>query len=96
MVYDEGEHFRFEYQVKDTISGMLKSSMKQLRVPVTQIVDVQLVRGWFNSAGVKIVLQASHMDTFKDIPGMNHGKVELQVDKANVPLAEAFVEGLHR
>lgn len=98
MLYDEGDHFHFEFQVKDTISGMLKSNVKHLRVPVTQIVDAQLVRGWFGSThhGVKIVLQSAHFDTFKDIPGMTQGKIELQIGKTNVALAEAFVEGLYR
>lgn len=97
MVYDEGDSLRFEYQIKDSISGMIKSAVKQVRVPVTAIESVQLVKGWLGSrwAGVRIVLQSISMDAFKDIPGMSHGKIELSVTKANAPMAEAFVEGLY-
>lgn len=98
MVYDEGDFFRFEFQIKDTISGMIKTNVKQVRIPVTKIVSAELVKGWFRThrSNAKIVLQASSLDAFQDIPGMSHGKVELSVSPINVPLAEAFVEGLYQ
>lgn len=97
MLYDTGEHLRFEFQIKDTISGMIKSSVRQVRVPVTQIENVQFAKGLFGGkwTGVKIVMQAVSFETFKEIPGMSHGKIELQIDKENAPLAEAFVDGLY-
>lgn len=97
IVYDEGNYFRFEFQIKDSISGILKTSVKQIRIPVVQIEAVELVKSWLNTSrsGVKIILQATTLDTFKDIPGMSHGKVELSVSAINQPLAEAFVAGLY-
>lgn len=97
IVYDDGDYLRFEYQIKDSISGMLKTGVKQVRIPVQQIISVDLVKGWLGSirAGVKIVLQGASLDSLKALPGMNQGKVELYVNKANVPLAQEFVEGLY-
>jgi len=97
IVYDEGDHFRFEYQVKDSISGMIKSAVKQVKIPVQEINSVQLIKGWLGSTwmGVKVVLQANSFETFKDIPGMTHGKIELEVTKANAAQAEEFVNGLY-
>lgn len=97
MVYDAEDHLRFEFQIKDSISGIIKSSVRQVRVPVTQIESVQLVKGLFGGkwAGVRIQMQAVSFDTFKEIPGMSHGKIELQVSKENASLAETFVNGLY-
>jgi hypothetical protein len=97
IVYDEGDSLRFEYQIKDSISGILKSSVKQVRIPVQQIISVDLVKGWLGSmrAGVKIVLQGASLDSLKDLPGMNQGKIELCVSKANTTLAQEFVDGLY-
>lgn len=97
IVYDEGDSLRFEYQLKDSISGMIKSGVKQVRIPVQQIISVDLVKGWLGSIrmGVKIVLQGASLDSLKDLPGMNQGKVELCVTKANSTLAMEFVDGLH-
>lgn len=97
IVYDEGDSLRFEFQIKDSISGILKSGVKQVRIPVQQIISVELVKGWLGSirSGVKIVLQGASLDSLKDLPGMSQGKIELCVDKANVSLAQEFVEGLY-
>jgi len=97
IVYDEGDYLRFEYQLKDSISGMIRSGVKQVRIPVQQIISVDLVKGWLGSirAGVKIVLQGASLDSLKDLPGMSQGKIELCVSKANSSLAMEFVEGLH-
>lgn len=97
IVYDEGDSLRFEYQIKDSISGILKSGVKQVRIPVQQIISVDLVKGWLGSvrAGVKIVLQGASLDSFKDLPGTNQGKVELCINKANASLAQEFIEALY-
>ncbi|MFT3879080.1 MAG: hypothetical protein QM703_05390 [Gemmatales bacterium] len=97
IVYDEEDSLRFEFQIKDSISGILKSGVKQVRIPVQQIISVDLVKGWLGSvrAGVKIILQGALLDSLKELPGMNQGKIELCISKANAALAQEFVEGLY-
>ncbi len=96
MVYDAGDHFLFEFQVKDAISGFFKSSVKQVRVPVTKIENVEISKRRFGKrAGAVITMQAVALDTFREIPGMNGGMIELSVSRSNVPMAEVFVEGLY-
>ena len=98
MVYDEGDHFRFEFQTKDSLCGILKTGVKQVKIPVTQVVAVDLVKGLLGitKMGVKIVMQSASLDAFKQIPGMDHGKIELSVASSNARLAEEFVNGLYR
>lgn len=97
MLYDEGDHLRFEYQMTEISQGMHKHQMKYLRVPVEEVVSVYLMKGWLkaNWVGVKIVIQTAHRACVKEMPGLQHGRLELDVSKSNVPLAEAFVYGLY-
>jgi hypothetical protein len=97
ILYDEQNVLRFEFQVQDKLAGLLKSRVKSVRIPVEQIVSVQLTKGWFGSTwlGVKIVIQSSSLEAFKELPGATQGKVELTIARADVATAEAFVDGLY-
>ena len=97
MLYDEQSVLRFEFQVQDKLAGLLKSKVKSVRIPVEQIVSVQLTKGWFGSTwlGVKIVIQSTSLDALKELPGVTQGKVELTIARADVAAAETFVNGLY-
>jgi predicted NAD-dependent protein-ADP-ribosyltransferase YbiA (DUF1768 family) len=98
MIYDDADHFRFEYQLvntKDTTAH--KAHVKHLRIPVSNIQSVNLVKGWQGQqwSGVKLVIEANSADFFEDFPAIKQNRIELGVSKANVPLAEAFVQELY-
>jgi hypothetical protein len=96
MLYDEADHFRFEYHVVDTKNAN-KSHVKHLRIPVLHVQSVNLVKGWQGQrwSGVRLVIEAMSDDVFQDFPAIKHNRIELGVSKANVPLAEAFVQELY-
>ena len=49
VLHDDGEALRFEYQVRDKLGGLIKGKVKTSRVPVDQIVSVQLTKGWLGA-----------------------------------------------
>ena len=87
-----------EYQVKDGIVGVLKSEVRELRIPFENLASVTLTKGWFgmNWFGVKIVIQADRMETFQDVPGASHGRLKLKISRQNHEAAEDFVYNLYR
>lgn len=98
MLYDEADHFRFEYQVVDTKNFTAhKTQVKQLRLPVSHVQSVNLVKGWQGQqwSGVRLLIEADTVDAFEDFPAIKHNRIELAVSKSNVPLAEAFVQELY-
>ncbi len=97
VLHDEGDALRFEFQLKDNFGGLIKSKVKQIRLPVKEIVSVQLTKGWLGTTwcGLKIVIQTASLEPLKEIPGMSQGKVELSIARKDVPAAEAFVDGLY-
>ena len=73
LLRDEGEHVVLEFQNKDTVAGILKSGVRQVRVPLKDLVSVTLTKGWLGTSwlGVTIVLQSARMETLQDVPGMS-------------------------
>jgi hypothetical protein len=93
----EGDRLCLEFQVKDTVAGILKSGVRCVRVPLKELATVTLTKGWLGASwlGVKIVIQGTSMETFKDVPGMSQGRVELSIARKDRDAAERFVDDLH-
>lgn len=94
LIRDEGTHVSLEFQIQDSIVGLVKSGIKHVQIPVNDLAAVRLERRWFGLV-TKIVLQASRMDVVKDVPGMVQGKLELGIARKDRDLAKQFVDGLH-
>ena len=97
LLHNEGTHLCLEFQVKDGILGVLKSEVRELRIPLENVASVTLTKGWFgtNWFGVKIVIQADRMEAFQDVPGASQGRLELSISRKNYEAAEDFVYYLH-
>ena len=97
LLRDEGEQLCLEFEIKDSVVGLLKSGVKQVRIPMKDLVSVTLVKGWLGRTwlGVKIVIQAAQMTTLKDVPGTTGGRVELSIARKDREAAEEFVASLH-
>jgi len=98
MLYDEVDHFRFEYHLLDSKNGTVsKATPKQLKLAVSHIESVNLVKGWQGQkwSGVRLIIEVNSVEALSDFPGISRNRIELCVSKANVPLSEAFVNGLY-
>lgn len=98
LLSDQGEHVTLEFQIADTVAGLLKTGVRQVMVPLKDLASVTLTKGWLGTSwlGMKIVLQAARMETLKDVPGMSQGRVELSIARKHRDAAERFVAGLHQ
>src|SRR5207244_2411841 len=81
IIRDEGKHLAIDFQVTDNVVQIFKSNVRQVQVPLKDLVSVTLTKGWLGTSwlGVKIVLQAAKMETLQHVPGMNQGRVELSI-----------------
>lgn len=98
LLSDDGDAVALEFQIADNIARVLKTDVRQVRIPLKDLASVSLKKGWFGMSwmGVKIVLQAARMDVLKDVPGMVQGQVELSIARKDREAAERFVAGLHQ
>ena len=94
LIRDEGDHLCLEVQVQDAVVGLIKSSIKQLRIPVADLASVALERSWFGCC-TNLVIQVSRMESVKDVPGMEQGRIVLGIARKDREAAAKFVAGLH-
>lgn len=90
MLRGDGPDLVIEYQIKDSLFGVLRGAPKTLRLPLTQIDSVSLRKGWFG--GRTLVLQAKSLAAVAAIPTAEKGCVEFKIAKCDRAAAEQFVE----
>jgi hypothetical protein len=97
LLRDEGETLCFEFQTQDSLAGLIKSRVREVRVPVKELVSVTLTKGWLGTTwlGVTIVIQAAKLESLKDVPRSSQGRVELSIARKDREAAEKFVANLH-
>ncbi len=97
LLRDEGDHLDFEFQVQDKLAGIIKSDVRRVKVALKDLASVTLTKGWLGTSwlGTKIVIQAAHMETLKDGPGMSQGRVELSIARKDREAAERLVADLY-
>ena len=83
-----------EYQLFDGLLGVLKSGVKHLDIPLTDLASIKLERGWLG--GQKIIIQATTMEAVRKVPGMSQGRIELKIDRADREAAQLLVDGLRK
>ena len=90
LLKDEGDNLLLEFQITDSVTGILKSDVKAVRVARDDLVGVTVTRGWLGKSwlGIKIIIQTSDMETLKEVPGMSQGRVELKIARKDADDAE--------
>jgi hypothetical protein len=88
----DGDSLRLEFQVQDNLMGLVRGRPKTVRILLADLESVEMRNGWF---GRFLVLQAKSLHTLADVPGSRQGKVELRVDRKDVPAAEQLVAGVY-
>jgi hypothetical protein len=94
LIRDEGDHLCIEFQVQDAVFGLIKSGIKQVRIPLADLASVTVARSWFGLC-TKLVVQVARMEAVKDVPGMAQGRIALGVARKDRDAAAKFVAELH-
>ena len=92
MIYVEDEHLLIEYQNYDSIIGLLKSSIKEIEIPISEIRRARLEQKFWNS---ELVLQAKSMKSFRRLPGATAGTFRITVTKESQKAAESLVKEIN-
>jgi hypothetical protein len=65
-----------EFQSKDAVFGVVKSGLKEIRLPLADVPDVEFQRGWIES---HLRLRVRRMALLSDLPGAEPGEAVLKV-----------------
>jgi len=89
----DGKDLSLEFQVEDSIVGVLKSGVKQARIPIQELSWIRLEQSWFGLVN-KLAIQAGRLEVVQDVPGMNQGRMVLGIARRDRPAAERLVAEL--
>lgn len=78
----------FEFVVKESVLGVFKSGVKEIRVPNSEVDVIRLKRGWF---GGKVFIRFKSMKWLADLPGCGSGQITLHVARQDRDRAADFV-----
>ena len=85
-----------EFEAK--ILGLMKTGVKEVRIPQSEILDIKLKSGAFNTKfeklfGTKIEIRLNNFTTLSEVPNKD-GKILLKIIRADRELAEKAIQVL--
>ncbi|MHB8955259.1 MAG: serine/threonine-protein kinase [Pirellulaceae bacterium] len=89
----DGRELVLEFQVTDDLVGYVTSGVKTVRVPVSDIISLRPVTGWFGWKPA-LELRTDRLPTLGEVPGHEKGMVRLQIARSDVELAQQFVDAV--
>jgi len=73
LIRFDAESLKLEFEVKDSIVGILKSDLKEICIPLG---DLESRKGWLSTS---LVIQTSSLRTTRRIPGSDQGRMTLAI-----------------
>lgn len=83
----EDDHLSIEIQTRDAIIGLIKSGVKEINIPISELAEVLFESKLFSK---KLVVRGRKMSTLSKIPGCESGELKLNIDRKNKDAATAF------
>ena len=80
-----------EFEVKDGFVGMLKSGVREVQIPLDDLQQLELRKGWLTT---RLVIKTRRMAVVSKLPGKHTGGIELGVARQDRKIAEALVSML--
>lgn len=84
-----------EFETRDSVIGMIRSGLKEVKVPVKDISAVRFEKKMFKT---QLTVQGARMRSFKNVPGNKAGEIRLLFDKnareSSTRLATALADRL--
>jgi hypothetical protein len=80
-----------EFVLKENVLNLLKSGIKEIRIPRSEIDTIHHRQGWFSD---KLRVRVKSIRWLGDLPGGDTGEVTLHVARRDRPQAAALVQVL--
>lgn len=77
-----------EFEIRDAILGIINSGVKTVRISYGDLESIRFEKGWFRA---KIILEATSMRVFEEIPGTEQGTCTLKVKRGDREEAQTVI-----
>ena len=88
IVSIERDALSLEIQTKDAIVGIIKSSVREINIPFSELREVLFESRWFSS---QLIVRGRKMSVLSKIPGCERGELILKISKKHKVAAQNFV-----
>ncbi len=78
-----GETIDIEFQAKDSIIGAIKSKIRKISIPQSEIEEIDFKENIF---GCSLIIRVARMKSVEDIPKREAGEIKLSIAKKNIDL----------
>ena len=89
----EPNDLSLEFQIEDSIFGVVKLPMKAVRIPLADIESVHLKPGWRKTG---LIIRTSRLSAIAEVPTRSGGEVKLYVSSKDREAAERFIACLRQ
>lgn len=80
-----------EFEIKDSLVGLLKSGVKEVRVPISEIDSVTLNKGLFKTS---FIIRTQRLSSLGDLPKQERGQLRLHLSREDRETAEWLISFL--
>jgi hypothetical protein len=91
LLRDDGSHLSLEFE--SWLFWCFNTGIRKVAIPTSEVAEVIFAKHLFSAS---IVIQSSRLETVRDVPGANQGRIELKIERKHRDAAEKFVAGLYR
>ena len=91
ILYLEGEELMIEFQTKDNVVGAIKSDIKNIKVAVADIEEVDFKKSLL---GNTLTIRLSKLNVSTQIPKQESGEIKVSVERKNIEAALDFVSSV--
>ncbi|MCG8373076.1 MAG: hypothetical protein MI700_06065 [Balneolales bacterium] len=88
----EGDHINIEFQRKDSIMEVIKSGVKSLNIPLT---DLEMIEYKKKLGGGRVILYAKRAVTFEDFPGGELTTRTLKISRKHRDIAASLASNVN-
>jgi serine/threonine protein kinase len=82
-----------EFRIEDGIFGILRSQIRNVRIPFSQISSIRIQHGWRK---MSLIIRASTWSALAKVPAAKAGQVKLEVSSKEKANLERFIESLRQ
>ena len=79
------DHIALDYQIKDSLVGVVKSNKKELIIPYEEIEEFEYKRNWFVS---RLKITVFNLELLEQFPAAKNGQIVLKIKRNIKELAK--------
>lgn len=87
----DGTDLKLEFQTTDAVVGLLKSGVREVRLPLDGVEEIAFRKGWF---GCSLVVRVAGMRGASEVPNFKHGEFVLSISKKHSQAAADLVSSI--